>query len=456
MRYLPSLVGNLSHIKKPPLSIASYLLVALLATAPAAIIANGGYVQSAILPLIALTLAFAAMSATSPEIALAKQTLKRFALAILVPIIWMIVQIIPSPVPSLANPIWPPVSKPAFVSRVWSSAAIALNAPSLSGHISIDPGATLHSLVWYLAVFAVIVSTVLVTKDRRRAELILLVFAAAATLVALTYLLGRADQLAATGGVVALTALLAALANGAVVAMAVERHLNHTEAILSVSAPRLLQMLLGVCGIAVSVGAIVALGQRHLLSLAGLGFALMLFVAVVRRLGLRPWPATILALILIAATGAGLARSAASMDLLRLAESSTDESFSITQRALSGSPWAGNGVGSFAEMSRVYRDFGTSGVVMPQSSAVAVAIEWGRPALLVLAALALQLFFFILRGAVGRGRDSFFASLAAAGVLCALCASFVDPGLLAPVLQIILAVMVGLGISQCAGRTSSV
>lgn len=50
MRYLPSLVGNLSHIKKPPLSIASYLLVALLATAPAAIIANDGYVQSAILP----------------------------------------------------------------------------------------------------------------------------------------------------------------------------------------------------------------------------------------------------------------------------------------------------------------------------------------------------------------------------------------------------------------------
>ncbi|MCP3460092.1 hypothetical protein [Bradyrhizobium sp. CCGUVB23] len=425
------------------MSIASYLLVALLATAPAAIIANDGYVQSAILPLIALTLAFAAMSASSPEIALAKQTLKRFALAILVPIIWMIVQILPPPVSSLANPIW-------------SSAAIALNAPSLSGHISIDPGATLHSLVCYLAVFAVIVSTVLVTKDRRRAELILLVLTVAATLVALTYLLGRADQLAATGGVVALTALLAALANGAVVAMAVERHLNHSEAILSISAQHLLQMLLGVCGIAVSVAAIVALGQRHLLSLAGLGFALMLFVAVVRRLGLRPWPATILALILVAATGAGLARSAASTDLLRLAESSTDESLAIAQRALSGSPWVGNGVGSFAEISRVYRDFGISGLVMPPSTAVAVAIEWGRPALLVLAALALQLFFFNLRGAVGRGRDSFFASLAAAGVLCALCASFVDPGLLAPVLQIILAVMVGLGISQCAGRTSSV
>src|SRR5262249_6761364 len=193
------------------------------------------------------------------------------------------------------------------------------------------------------------------------------------------------------------------LANGAIIVMAVERHLNHSEAIFPVSALRLLQMLLGVCGIAVSVAAIVALGQRQLLSLVGLGFALMLFVAVVRRLGLRPWPATILAVILVAATGAGLARSAASTDLLRLAEFSTDESLAIAQRALSGSPCAGNGVGSFAEISRVYRDFGTSGSVMPPSTAVAVAIEWGRPALLVLAALALQLFFFNLRGAVGRG-----------------------------------------------------
>lgn len=432
------------------MSLAFYLLVALLATASAAVIANDDYVQAAILPLIAFTLAFAAMFATSPDIAVAKQTLKRFALAILVPIIWMVMQIIPCPVSSLANPIW-------------SSTTIALNAPSLSGHISINPSATLHALVWYLAILTVIVSAVLVTKDRRRAELILLVLTAAATLAALAPLLGRAIPLTGirpyddsrSGSMVALTAVLAALANGAMIAMAVERHLNHSDAIFAVSAPRLLQMLLGIGGIAVSIGAIAALGQKQLLSLVGLGFALMLLVAVVRRLGLRPWPATIFSIILIAAIGAGLSRSVASTDLLRLAESSTDASFAIAQRALSGSPWAGNGVGSFAEFSRVYWDFGR-GPVIPPSTAVSVAIEWGRPALLILAALALQLFFFNLRGAISRGRDSFFASLAAAGVLCALCASFVDPGLLTPAVQIIFAVMAGLGIAQCSGRTSGV
>ncbi|MBR1171016.1 O-antigen ligase family protein [Bradyrhizobium liaoningense] len=431
------------------MSIASYLLVALLATAPAAVVANDGYEQPAILLLIALALAFAAIRATPPEIALAKQTLKRFILAILAPIVWMIVQIIPSPVSALANPIW-------------AAAAIALNAPSLSGHISINPSATLHSLVWFLAVITLIVSTVIVTKDRRRAELILLASTAAATLAALAPLLARADQLPGmapfhgASSKVALAALLAALANGAIIAMAIERHLNHCDAIFSVSAPRLLQMLLGICGVAVSAGVIAACGQIQLLSLAGLGFALMLFVAVVRRLGLRPWLATILATILFGAAGAGLAGSAATTDLLRLAESSTNESFAIAQRALLGSPWLGNGVGSFSEVSRVYQNHGTSETITAPSTAISLAIEWGRPAPLVLAALSLQLFFFSLRGAISRGRDSFFASLAAAGILCTLCASFGDPGLLTPAVQILLAVMIGLGISQCAGRTKSV
>ncbi|MBH5369019.1 hypothetical protein [Bradyrhizobium glycinis] len=431
------------------MSIASYLLIALLATAPAGVFANGSYVPPATLLLAALALAFAAASARSPEIATIKQTLKQFAPTILVPIVWMVVQIIPAPVSWFANPIW-------------SSAAIALNAPSLVGHISIDPGATLHSLIWYLALLAVIASTILVTQDRRRAELILLVLTAAATLVALGPLLGRADQLTArvsydgtTNGMIALTSLLAALANAAMLAMAIERHLNHSEAIFSISAPRLVQILLSFCGTAVSVGAIAALGRLHLLGLTVLGFALMASIALVRRLRLRPFSATLLAVILIAATGAGLARSSASMNLLKIAESS-DDSTEIAQRALAGVPWVGSGVGSFAEISRVYRDFGSAGPAVPPSTAVSIAIEWGRAAPLVLAALALQIFIFNLRGAIRRGRDSFFASLAAAGVLCALCGSFVEPGLLTPVVQIILAVMVGLGIAQCSGRTSRV
>ncbi|MGY3238606.1 hypothetical protein ACVMAJ_005496 [Bradyrhizobium sp. USDA 4448] len=433
------------------MSIAFYLLIALLNTAPAAVLLNQVSLWPALLLLSALTLAFAAIFAPSSDIETLRQTSKRFALAILFPIIWMVVQIFPSPVSSLANPIW-------------SSAATALNAPSLSGRISIDPGATLHSLIGYLAVLAVIFSTVLVTRDRRRAELILLALTATTTLVALAPLLERVIPLTGIGpygdssnnSMIALTALLGALANGAIIAMAVERHLNLSDEIFAVSAPRLLQMVLGVGGIMVSLGAIAAVRQNQLFSVVGLGFASMLWIAVVRRLRLRPWTATILATILIAAIGAGLARSASLTDLMRLAESSTDESFAVAQRALSGSPWIGNGVGSLVEIARVYRDFGTSGPVMPPSTAVSVAIEWGRPALLVLAAFALQLFFFNLRGAISRGRDSFFASLGAAGVLCALCASFVDPGLLTPAVQIIFAVMAGLGIAQCSGRTSRV
>jgi hypothetical protein len=85
---------------------------------------------------------------------------------------------------------------------------------------------------------------------------------------------------------------------------------------------------------------------------------------------------------------------------------------------------------------------------------VSIAIEWGRPALLILVGIAVQLFFFIFRGAVRRGRDSFFPSAAAASVLVVLCQSFVDPSLLTPTAQIIITVMIGLGLSQSSGRTT--
>jgi hypothetical protein len=59
-----------------------------------------------------------------------------------------------------------------------------------------------------------------------------------------------------------------------------------------------------------------------------------------------------------------------------------------------------------------------------------------------------------MRGAIRRGRDSFFPSAAAAGILVALCEGFVDSSLLSPTVQIIVAVMTGLGLSQSTGRTS--
>jgi hypothetical protein len=103
-----------------------------------------------------------------------------------------------------------------------------------------------------------------------------------------------------------------------------------------------------------------------------------------------------------------------------------------------------------------YQDFGSAPALGPPSTAISIAIEWGKPALFILAAFAIQLFVFVFRGAVRRGRDAFFASAAAGAVLVALGEAFCDSSLLNTSVQIVVAVMVGLGLSQSVGRTSGV
>lgn len=430
--------------------IASYLLIALLAATPLVAFANYDFARSVLLILIASVTAAASLGTPPTEMAAARQTLRRFTLAMLVPVAWMVLQYVSVPFASLANPIW-------------TTTRIALNDPSLSAHVSADPAATIRGAVWYLAVLAVILSTVLVTRDRRRAETILLVVTLVTTLVATQILIGQFvpieawAYLAADSDKFALSALLAVLANGAMIVMFTERRLSHSGSNSQISTRAALKLLLNLCGMAVSIAAIVATGKSHLSLLAGLGAALMLLVPVIRRLGLRPWPAALLTTILIAVIGAAIlpeARSG-SIDLLRMVEVSRTNSLGIDERALSDVPWFGNGVGSYAGISRLYGDVETTDTIAPSSTAIAVAIEWGRIALAVLGAIALQLFFFTLRGALGRGRDSFFSSLAAASILCALVSSFANASLLTPTVQIALAAVVGVGIAQSTGRTSS-
>jgi hypothetical protein len=432
------------------LSIPSYLLTVLLAATPILAIANGVLAQHAVAFVATIMLVWVAMG---PEIDTAAQLLKRFSLAIFFPILWMVLQIVPLPFPSLVNPIW-------------STTAIALNEPSLSGHISLDPGATFRSLMLYLTVVLLVVSTVIITKDRHRAETTLFVLSAVTTFMSVEVLIAQLDFFAgmiptaetAAASPFAAAAALAALVNAALIARAIERHLNRSDIDNLFSGSLLLGLLLGLSGITVSLAAMSILAQGSLFGATGLGFATILFIAIVRRLGFRPWPSAILFAILVAMAGAVAwprFQPSVSAGLLGFVTVASPESLASGERALSDAPWVGSGVGTFELLSSAYRDFGVKTVLGPPSTAVSIAIEWGHVGLLILAGFAIQLFFFTLRGAVGRGRDSFFASAAAAAILVMLCESFVDSTLLSPTVQIIAAVMIGLGLSQSTGRTSS-
>lgn len=429
--------------------LASSLLIALLAMMPLLSIANGALAQHATY-FVAAGLLLATALTSEAEIAAAAKALRRFSLAILFPLLWMMMQSIPLPFASIANPIWP-------------TAAIALNDPSLPGHISIDPGSTLRSLIWYLTVLSVAVSTVIIAKDRHRAETILIALSASATFVSLEILVGRSDAMAAimptigrAGRGLTTVALLAVLSNGAIIEMAIERQRNQTN--FDFSGPFLPKLFAGIFGMAISLAAIGTQENASLFMLVILGLAVMAFVAIFRRIGFRPWPSAILMAVLIGMASAGslqlLQRSPAS-GLLGLVAPSEGAATAIAQRALSDSSWVGSGVGTFERLTKIYGDFGVSDFIAPPSTAIVIAIEWGRPAVLILAALAIQLFFFSFRGAIGRGRDSFFASATAASVLVVLCESFLDASLLTPAIQVILGITIGLGVSQATGRTSS-
>lgn len=431
------------------MSIAFYLLTALLAATPILAITNDGVAQHAVTIIAAFMLAVAAMGPQA-EITSAARLLKRLSLAILFPIVWMIIQIVPLAFASIVNPIW-------------STAAIALNDTSLPGHISIDPGTTFRSLISYLTTLSVMVATVIITRDRQRAQTILFVLSAVTTFMSVEVLLGQLDAFAGivpgAGTVGAATfaaiAALAALTHGAIVLMAIERQLHRADPNLF-SFPLLLNVSLGLCGIAFCLVAIGTLAPSSLFAAIGLGFAVIIFIAIARRLGLRPWPSAIGVLLLLAMVlaAAGLRFQIGSNGLLAFVASAAPDATALAQRALSDSSRVGSGAGTFELLSKVYQNFGAKAVLAPPSAAVAIAIEWGRPALLILLGCAVQVFLFTFRGALRRGRNSFFASLAAATVLIVLCEAFLDASLLSPTVQIIVAVIVGLGVAQSTGRTS--
>jgi hypothetical protein len=441
------------------LSIAFHLLTALLAMTPVLAVGGGSLAQHLIALGTAIILVASAMSPQA-ELATTAQLLKRFSLAVLFPILWMTFQAIPLPFDSIANPIWP-------------TTRTALNEPSLPGHISLDPGATLRSLASYLTILSVVASTAILTRDRQRAETTLLVLSTVTTLISVEALVGQLDLFAGlipgastiAASPLAAAAVLGVPINSAIIFMVIGRHLKRTTADKKLKTPdnRLagsltFGLVLSLSGIAISLAAITALAQGSLFAATAVGFLVIPFVAIVRRLDFRSWPSAVLLAVLIAMAGAASLphfQPDASAGLLAFVPSAGQNSASlvISQRALSDASWQGSGVGTFGLLSRAYQDFGAPALV-PASTAVAIAVEWGWPALVILAGFATQFFLFAVRGAIRRGRDSFFSSAAAAGVVLIVCESLLDSSLLNSAVQILIAVLVGLGLSQNTGRTS--
>jgi hypothetical protein len=320
-------------------------------------------------------------------------------------------------------------------------------------------------MILYLTMLALMVSATIVARDRRRAETLLLVLSTVTTFMSAEVLAVRLDMFAgmipsagsAAAPFVAMSAL-AAIANGAIIIMVFERFLSRSDSADTFSTPLRIRLALGLCGLAVALAAIKSLAPGGVQAATAIGSVAMLFVVIVRRLAFRSWLAVVLFVTLAGIAAAIIVPRLhpVSGAIEGFAASSTAESLALAKRAIADTPWLGNGVGTYRLLVPTYQDFGSAPALGPPSTAISIAIEWGKPALFILAAFAIQLFVFVFRGAVRRGRDAFFASAAAGAVLVTLGEAFCDSSLLNTTVQIVVAVMVGLGLSQSVGRASGI
>jgi hypothetical protein len=90
--------------------------------------------------------------------------------------------------------------------------------------------------------------------------------------------------------------------------------------------------------------------------------------------------------------------------------------------------------------------------MLAPTAAAQIAIELGWPALWVILIMTILVLSLLLRGALQRGRDSFYAA-AGAGIIVALALeAFCDAGLFNSAVLVCTATALGLGLAQRASR----
>ncbi|WP_035700133.1 hypothetical protein, partial [Bradyrhizobium genomosp. I (2014)] len=311
-----------------------------------------------------------------------------------------------------------------------------------------------NALLLALAAISLLGVTVLVVRNRSRAQLILFVLSGVTAVSALILGLHRLLPALAADGPHDLTTTLAGfglMLNLAVMQLAAERAETHHSVLRSVA--------IGLCGLVgalVSAAAISGFSGTNSAIAAAFGVVLMLLILVIRRLDLSPLAASALsvaALIGAAIVLTFLFEKSSGPILMRLAPEMGAETKAALEHMLADTRWFGAGAGTFATVGRIYLSDAGAVLTAPSAAmAVFAGMGWiGLAAMIAASLTALARLFF---GALQRGRDSFFPAAAAACVLFALVQSFAGAGLLRPAAFLCLSVIVGLGLSQSVSQSS--
>lgn len=429
-------------------AISFALLVVLVALAPVFAL-SAGRISPQLINIVVAVLLLLLPSAPEADVRSSLAIFKPLAVAALLPAAWMLLQILPLPPGSIEHP-------------VWRSAATALSEP-LSGHISIDLGFTVRSLFGYLSLISLAFITSSLTRNRERAETILATLCTITTFIALELLLFRdlavlkpadsTDDL--TSSLVALAAFGVVL-NSAFVVRAAERYETRSERPGQSLRSLVGLMLLGTTGAVICLVALISYATYDVLIATAFGLVVVGLVILIRRLNLARWTtATLCAAVLVACGGVIALRFAANSSLsplFRFAKIESADAVTAALRMMPDANWTGGGVGTYQALAAIYRDADGAPGPAAINTIASIMLEWGRAGMLMVILLVIQLLVMLFRGALARGRDSFYAAAAAACLVIAFCEAYCDASFTTVTVQMMAAIIVGLGLAQTTGR----
>jgi hypothetical protein len=396
--------------------------------------------------LAVAVLMFFSPAAPRPDIQLVAMVFKGLAIAAAFPALWMLLQMVTIPLGSIDHPIW-------------GSAAAALDE-RLAGHISLDIGYTFRSLFRYLSLLPLVFITAVLTRARERADTILFALCAVTCLMSFELILiynssaQKPDSLSTFSTPLIGSCAIGVILNVASITRAVERYQTRGQRHQRGGWIYGSMMLLSAAAAIFCLVPLIYVATFNVVLAVAFGLMTMFLVIVIDRLNLRRWYIGIACIAaLVIASGAIALRFSndpSATPLLRFAKVDSD---TVTLRMISDANWKGSGVGTYNALQRIYLDYGTAPASEPPNTIASMLLEWGGGGLIIAAGFIAQLFVVLFTGALSRGRDSFFSASAAACVTVAFFEAFCDPSFTYLTVQMLLAIAVGLGLSQTKGRS---
>jgi len=425
---------------------AFIILISLIALLPALMMVDGILANGVVSAIVAIAMVTVVLALHTSNLSRFSRLLRPTAfIALFIPCLWMLLQVLPIPSRSLANP-------------VWVSASTALDKPFV-GAISLDISATLLSLAHYCAILAAAFVTATVTLNKQRAESVLSLLTVIAALIAveligfdLGYLrLPGFERLGERADAMNIAVIGFILSCATTIRAYEDLDTRHRKSrMMAIAAASASMVALFICLSAIMISA-----DAVLLLAALFGAGIVVGVLAIRRWRLGPLGQAGLAALAAVALFGFVAIVPAKKDADPILSLSTQDQISTIERMLSDAKWGGSGAGSFKALLPIYRDTDETDSLEIPTAAATIAIEMGRPFLWTCVIVLLIGASTLFRRALLRGRDYVYSSAGAGCIIALLISAFANDGILGLTASLMISIVCGLAFAQSQSASNT-